>query len=456
MSALRGLPQDPALPQLAYALDEAAMSDAFGDLLRGNGARLEGCRIEHIKYRPSRYCALSYRLCLRDGATGAAFEQRVAARLCRRGDAARRATQAAGTALQFSLAGPALRLLPALNMLTWWWPNDARLAAPRVLADARAVHERVLPELVARLSDGLGTLVNHKLEIARYVPEDRLCAWVDLCWRVDGQIVNRRVFAKAGHEPDGATAHAILRTLQASPAWRAGRLCTPRALLWQPACGLHWQEGLPGRALLELPQAAVARLAAPLGAQLSALHGTPVAAARDLALKALHARLLKVCEVLGEALPGSRSALRRLSRSLSAGVGRLAGQPFATLHGDLHPGNVLVDGEQLALIDFDDLQRGPAVLELGAWLSEGIYRALLEGAAPMRDSAAWQALLDGYVEAGGTRPPPQALAWATAWNLVNQRAWRCVGNLKPGRLAIAPQLIALAEAIADARSLEVA
>ena len=31
------------------------------------------------------------------------------------------------------------------------------------------------------------------------------------------------------------------------------------------------------------------------------------------------------------------------------------------------------------------------------------------------------------------------LAWATAWSLLTQRAWRCVVNLKPGRWAIAPR-----------------
>jgi Ser/Thr protein kinase RdoA (MazF antagonist) len=125
------------------------------------------------------------------------------------------------------------------------------------------------------------------------------------------------------------------------------------------------------------------------------------------------------------------------------------------LHGDLHPRNVLADGDQLALIDLDDVHRGPALLELGAWVAEGMYRAVLEGDAPTRDQQAWQGLLDGYVEAGGVRPMPQALAWACAWNLLCQRAWRCVVNLKPGRFAIAPRLITLAADIARSQSLEV-
>ena len=92
----------------------------------------------------------------------------------------------------------------------------------------------------------------------------------------------------------------------------------------------------------------------------------------------------------------------------------------------------------------DGLHCGPDLLELGAWVADGLYRALLDGAELRRDEAAWQSLLDAYARAGGGTPAPAALAWATAWNLLTQRAWRCVVNLKPGRLAIAPRLVALA------------
>jgi aminoglycoside phosphotransferase (APT) family kinase protein len=431
------------------------MAEVFAEEVRAHGAQLESCRIERIKYRPRRNCTLSYRLRLHGSTANLVFEQRVAARLCGGGDSMRRAAGAGKARLTASLAGPALRLLPALDMLTWWWPNDAKLAAPRVLADARGLREHVLPELVAALSAGRGSLIDHQLDIAQYVPECRLCARVDVRWRAGGDLVDQRVYAKAGREPDGAAAHAILRALQASPAWRAGQLRTPRALLWQPAFDLHWQQALPGRAMLDLAPAKAARLAAPLGAQLAALHSTPVAVARELTPQSLRARFTEVTEVLGDVLPGSRGALQRAAACLSEGFGGLVGVPAATLHGDLHPRNILADGEQLALIDLDDLCRGPAPLEFGAWIAEGMYRAVLENAAPARDRTAWQALLDGYADAGGTVPRPRELAWATAWNLLCQRAWRCVVNLKPGRFAIAPRLIALASEVAGKHSLEV-
>ncbi len=449
-------PEDRALPHLGQALNETAMAEIFGRTVRMHGVQLERCSVERIKYRPHRNCTLSYLLRLRDTAADRVFEQRVSARLCSGGDSARRAQRAGESLLLPSLAGPALRLLPMLDMLTWWWPNDPKLAAPRVLADARVVREQVLPELVAALSAGGGRLTDYRIDVVQYVPEHRLCARVDLLWHHGGERVTQTVYAKSSREPDGATAHGYLHALQSCAAWQRGELRTPRALLYQPAFDLHWQEGLPGRALLDLDPAQVAALAAPLGAQLAALHRTPVATARAVTAQSLRDRLHDVRSALAAVLPASHDVLGRATRHLGAGIAMAACRPPATLHGDLHARNVLAHGGELALIDLDGLRRGPAVMELGAWIADGMYRALLEGADHARDGAAWQALLDGYARGGGLAPLPHELAWATAWHLLCQRAWRCVVNLKPGRFAIAPRLIELACEVAGARSLEAA
>lgn len=456
MSVARDLPHDAALPQLAQALDADAMGAVFATALTNPSLTLEGCQLERIKYRPQRNCTLSYRLQVRDIRTGLTHEQRVAARLCSGGASLERANRARAAARLPSLAGPALHHFPALDMVTWWWPNDAKLIAPGVLADAVLLRQSVLPDVVAALSSGCGTLTAHHIEIAQYVPEHRLCARVDLQWQANGKAVSRRVYAKTSREPDGATAHGYLRALQAGAAWRTGRLRTPGAVLRQPQFALHWQEGLPGIALLDLPPQAMARFAAPLGTQLAALHGSAVPTARVVTPQSLRARLAEVSDVLDAILPAARDTLRQTVEGLAAGLDALASMPMATLHGDLHARNLLVDGDTLAFIDLDGLRRAPAVLELGAWIADGIYRALLAQASPQRDSAAWQSLLDAYAEAGGTVPSAPTLAWATAWHLLCQRAWRCVVNLKPGRFAIAQRLVEQACIVAGTRRLEAA
>jgi hypothetical protein len=441
------LPVDAALPQLALAMDGPAMAGVFADVLRPHGTQVDGCRVERIKYRPGRNATLGYRLQLRD-VSGRAFEQHVAARLCG-GQGAARAQRASAGALTASPAGPALRWLPALDLLTWWWPNDPKLHAPRVLACARTLREQVLPALMPALGVPHATDVEIACEVVQYVPEHRLCARVDLRWHEGMRAGAQRVYAKASREPDGATAHGLLAQLQGSAAWRGGRLRTPRALLWHAPTDLYWQEGLPGVPLLDAGSRAMLACAPTLGAQLAALHATPLALERELTAPLLRDRLHDVVRMLSPVL--DVDALRRAAQAIDGGWRALDGAATATLHGDFHPRNILIDEPTgtVALIDLDGMRRGPALLELGAWIADAMYRALLDGAPAQRDEAAWLALLDGYVAAGGQRPDPRALRWATAWNLLAQRAWRCVANLKPGRFEQAPRLVALAAALAQ-------
>lgn len=406
-------PFDPVLPALARLVDAPAMAAEFAQQLGGQGLHLEGCAIERVKYRPRRNASISYRLALRDAADGEVTERRVSARLRE------------GGALQLA-----------------WWPDDRKLTAPRVLDDGAALAARWLPEVIEAL-DGPGAgLLAQRVEVVQYVPEQRLTARVALHWQREGALRRATVYAKASREPDTATAHAILAALQGTPAWRSGRLRTPAALRCQPQAQLHWQQALPGIALLDHPQAA--RFAAPLGEQLAALHHVPLDLPRRLDGAALRARLVEVVEALALVLPGSQPDLRRALTALERGLCWLDGQPDATLHGDLHPRNVLVADDSIALIDLDGARRAPALLELGSWCADGVYRAVLAGAPAQRDAGAWAALLHGYARGGGSVPPAAALAWATAWQLLTQRAWRCVVNLKPGRFEIAPRLIALA------------
>jgi aminoglycoside phosphotransferase (APT) family kinase protein len=454
MSTVQTFPQDQALPYLARALDEQVMLDVFSDAMRGHSAHIVNCLIDRVKYRPSKNCSVSYLLQMRDSATGNEFEQRVAARLCSGGESARRAVRGGNKQFQSSLAGPAMRLLPQLDMLTWWWPNDPKLAAPRVLSDPHTMREQVLPELVAVLSDRRGTLVDYRLKVAQYIPEQRVCARVDLSWHIDGQIVDQCVYVKSSLDPDSATAHAILRSLQESAAWRDGKIRTPRALLWQSAFELHWQQSLPGRSLLDIEATEVTRFIAPLGRQLAALHAIQIGGVRETTREALLMRLAAVHKLLHQTLPDSRSTLLQLSSLLTEGLRFLDSAPQVTLHGDLHRCNILAHGDQIALIDLDNLHCGPALLELGAWVSDSIYFAVLDADEPTRDRVEWQILIDSYANSGGQSPQPQALAWAVAWNLLTQRATRCVATFKQGRFAIAPRLIELATRIASAQSLE--
>jgi Ser/Thr protein kinase RdoA (MazF antagonist) len=92
-----------------------------------------------------------------------------------------------------------------------------------------------------------------------------------------------------------------------------------------------------------------------------------------------------------ELVPAYESVAHNVITAVEASFERAGDTRQLRIHGDFHPGNVLVAGEQLHIVDFDDTRTGPAVQDLWMFLSgdraEQIpqLHALLEGYTRFRD-----------------------------------------------------------------------
>lgn len=450
------LPHDPLLPHLPLALDGGAMAEHFArDPRLAADWRVERCAVERVKFRPRRNLAIAYRLELRHRRDARTLTQPVGTRWCSGGEALARWRKATAAALAPSPAGPAVTHDAALDLVAHWWPHDPKLGLPAaVLSDAAALRRRWLPEVARQLAAPSATLAGAELALVQLVPEHRVTARAVLTL-ADG--TRAEVYAKADAEQRGPATQAAMQALWDSAARRGGDLRVPQPLGWQAGSALHWQRAVPGLALLDAAPAQVAAAAGGVGALLAALHDTPVALARRETAAAVRQRLAELVTTLSRVEPAWAPALDRLARRVGPQLPALFDAPPATLHGDLHPRNLLLapDG-RLALIDLDSLRRGPALLDLGAWAADGLYRALLSGQAVEPVLASLRATLQGHRAAGGAAVTEPALASATAWQLLAQRAWRCAVNLKPGRYALVPSLLALAERLATAGTVDAA
>ena len=448
------LPSDPVLPQLPQALDGSAMAPVFASLLQG--PTLLACDVDRVKYRPQRDCSVTYRLCIA-GRSSQTIEQLVAARFCSGGDSLRRYRQALARGALRSAAGPSVSHLTGLDMVACWLPNDAKLTAPALLADHGAMRRDVLPDVVAALTAGHGRLVDHRTRLVQIVPELRVCARVDLHLRArrDAPVSTATVYAKADLERSGTATQAAMQALYDSPARAQGRLCMAQPLRWQADTGLHWQAAVAGRALQDSGAEVAPHIAARVGGQLAALHATPVHGLEALSVATLAQQVQDSAALLARVEPAWRPQLQAVAAWLQGGLPALVGQPEATLHGDLHLNNILVDGSRLAFIDFDSVTAGPAVIELGGWVADVLHRSVLQGADTRCAAPACRAFFAAYTQAAG-QPPllGPLLAWSTVHALLCKRAYRGVANLKPGRFAAVPALLTLAEAIARRGTLE--
>jgi Phosphotransferase enzyme family len=456
------LPRDRALPHLATALDARAMADVFGTRLASEGgATLTACRVDRIKYRPQRNFSASYVLSLRD-AQGRAFEQAVGTRWCTGGESAQRHTKALRRPHRPSPAGPSLWHIDALDMAAAWLPNDPKLDGVREMLDDERLRDHWLPAVAAELAPGPSTslrtgrrVISHRTTLVQWMPEHRACARVDLELASGTGTDAHTLYVKTDAEGGGGITHAAMLALHLNR-----RLRTPRSIAWQPAAGLHWQTAIEGRPLAEFGSALGPRRGEQVGELIALLHATPVSlpVARGVTIDDLRRErrraALVVASVDAEWATRAADIVRMLERADAA----LPSLRPATLHGDLHRVNLMVGRDDtLAMIDFDSMRRGPAALELGSWIADSMVLALLEGQPAATTAPQWRAMLRAYADVSRSvaMPDEPVLAWATAHQLLVQRAYRCIANLKPGRLAIVPAVLALAQAIVREGTLEV-
>jgi Ser/Thr protein kinase RdoA (MazF antagonist) len=116
--------------------------------------------------------------------------------------------------------------------------------------------------------------------------------------------------------------------------------------------------------------------------------------------------------------PDVAAAAQDLERALCSSVPRM---PVVCVHGDVHPKNVLVDGEDVQLVDLDDVVGGPAGADVGGVLA-GLRVDELLG---RRDAACADAFLDGYGPYD-----MHAVRWFTAAALLRERALRSITRLR--------------------------
>jgi aminoglycoside phosphotransferase len=426
MSALLDAPvtaHDEVVPLRDVLLD----GDAVGPHLAasagaGGPLAVEACACVHAKYRAGHSLRTVYRL------RAHGRDHWLAARAVR--DDARAARQ---TARALAGAAPACPLrpvfhVPALGAIFYAFPNDRKIADLPVLADTTALaalagRPRVRAELVAWAAETTVT--------AR-------------CLTPGGTVAG---YAKVYVDDLAPRALAVNAALGDAAHATGAILRLPRVLGASPARCAFVLEPVPGVRLLDLRGRARADAYERLGAALAVLHGLPAPAAAPRFDRLEGDRLRTAAAAIARAHPAVASAATDVAEEL-ADREPGAAHAAACLHGDAHPGNVLVDGERIGLVDLDLAARGAAAADPALVLA-GLRQERLVGRLDGDgERALTERLLAGYAS---VRPlPSQAdLAWHTAgWLLARPALPGAVsGRVRPSALAHLPGLVDAARSI---------
>ncbi|HKC86184.1 MAG TPA: phosphotransferase, partial [Blastocatellia bacterium] len=174
---------------------------------------------------------------------------------------------------------------------------------------------------------------------------------------------------------------------------------------------------------------------------------SPVSCRRKVGIADRLARFDEVERMVALARPESLPKLRSLIDRLKRQSRRIGARPAVTLHGDLHLKNFFVAGQEIALIDLDNLCLGDPLLELGSFIASLHYRNLLLERPAQRGWAPADAFVRAYAESAPWAVTDSILNWYVAAALIAERAFRCVTRLKSGKLTMLDEIITLADEV---------
>ena len=410
------LAPDPALPGRDELLDAEAVGHFLATQLHaGRPVPVGQCQVIHTNYRFGKSLCVLYRLGIgtrRRWVSAHAFP-------------AGRAEEAFGGGTHEAARRAGLRAVVRgthLGAVFWTFPNDRKL----VRLAALLLEARVL----ARRIGGPGS----RVRIVRYKPEISLVLQLV---KPSGRCFSYAKIYNAAFGEAAGYLHASLAR-QLPPDDPHLRLPAPLACVADGQ--LLVLEAMDGRRIGELEGREAEVGFGRLGASLAAFHSLepPAEAPRFTGYDRAH--LTEAASNLAQACPRLAREADVLAREL---VRRFEPPPDppVCLHGDMHPGNGIVDRSGAALVDLDKVSLGHAAADLGSLLSLLRYKRLVGRLTAADERARIASLLAGYA---GRRslPSPHALRWHAAAALLTEPAMRAVRRIHPESLVRLDLLLA--------------
>jgi Ser/Thr protein kinase RdoA (MazF antagonist) len=423
-----GLATDPALGSRDVLLDPDAVATLLAGSIGSDGqVDITSCELLRVKYRIGESLRVLYRISV-DGR-----QQLVAGRAFRGGDAVAAHAKAARDAVDTRTLRPVV-LHAELDTVWWTFPNDRRL---RTL-DALVHPPRELPDFAAA-ADGWTSS-----EVAQYAPERSVT--------LQALDAREKVLAYVKAYAPATLAVDELAARYDIVAERLGRqdssLRSPRSIGHSARRNVLLLEAMPGASWLGLEPTAARDALHRLGRCIATLHTVPADDLRRGGIRRFArldlTRLGHAARLIAQARPDVADSAIRLAVDLEST--QCPPEQHVPLHGDCHPGNLLVGEASVALIDLDQAGTGPAAADLGSLIARLHYGTIVGERDADTTADLASAFLDGYSQ---VRPMPgrASLRWHTAAALLGERALRAVNRAREPALAHLDELLSLGNAV---------
>jgi hypothetical protein len=426
-----GLSPQEALPGLPTAFDEEAMKGYFQAALFGTDRSryiIERCVPTRPLYVPGECCLLRYRFRARNSTSGEVLEAIVIGRVFPNQSTcagymsekvAPLAVRMRGRPEVTAFATPAA-VIDALNMVVHVWPIDGELPTLVDATDRQRMMDVFQEELPKALKQPF-VVEDCQVELVSYRRRRRCVLRYTLAGKTAGSdaVCYLVVYGKVTASGNETLASRILDALRDRILRPAAlyRFTLPRSFGSRPDLQLMLLEALPGEA--QIGPALKARLrgqppphAPPLeemvatcGYVAAMLHASDVALGRSRTLDDELAGLLGEIGNIRQFVPSFGARAQSWLERIAAFGQQLEPLKMSLCHGDFKHEQLLFDGANSGLVDFDGLCQAEPALDLGKFLAHlrsaaQTVQRRTSVSSPLGDELAEQ-FLGAYVSAAG-------------------------------------------------------
>lgn len=406
------LAPDPAVPQRDHLLNLDRIAHRLSTRLGIRGSvHIRSCRLGSVCYQPARRLRVVYELEI-DGRN----LHVAASTFPSRGRSQRVFREATGTARHCGPFRPVLYDTD-LDTVFWSFPNDRKLVHLPTAVEAQ--------EDLTRLIDGCWA----SSRLVDYNPESSA---VVSCLDDSDRVV---AYAKVHADDEGESTHRVHSSFSRLASESGPRIARPLAYSKQHRTLVV--EPIEGTSIRDLRGTGLIRGLYAYGAALATLHSLPVdgigRGVRDV-LERLRHRAEGVSTVLPDVEGQVNALLEELTVRWSG-----AHESSVPVHGDTNENNAILEGDHIALIDFDRAGVGSAGLDVGNFLSLLRYFRALGLIPPTAELARAAAFTRGY--ASRRALPSRDAIRVHESAVLTDRAFRAVIRLRGSVLPHVPALL---------------
>jgi aminoglycoside phosphotransferase (APT) family kinase protein len=386
------------LPHLRLALDAREMQERFAAYVSWFCPDLAWtvveCRLEETFYKPEKRCGILYRLTLRHP-TGVEMDEWCFGQMYPPGRGHKHLPRALARVTPGPGDHPVLRGFPwislwaDLDMLLWVFPYDPKIATLPLMVDADFVKQQIETNLSAlgwldhehRPGPDAWRCVDVRYDRIKYMPGKRcVLHYHATLANAAGTSRDLTFYSKTYNDARGRYYFDMLQNVWTELATQTTVVHIPRPLLYLEGANTFWQAAWEGRALSDVFAAYdwdqfLPRLASMLATiHHSQMHGCPLAPDLD----AILAVAIKSGTRLVRNLPHYQRRIDLALRWLIETKTRVEEQdsPCVPIHGACRIEQMVVRGDDLALLDFDTVALGDPLYDVAELAVSLQYLAL--------------------------------------------------------------------------------